>query len=171
VSNEVKMKKSNIHKQIQENMLLYLDGDLEEAEAKKVQSHVAICPHCSRMLEDYRQLWKDPSLEQISVPSQRLWNNIWARICERGKSGLFLWKLGQLARTYAFPVFMAVMISLAAAAGAFIGLSGGRLPDQSSAWLGPSSTMAEELKLGLFDIAPTGSLTEIFSSLVTPGSE
>lgn len=63
-------------------MLLCLDGDLGEAEAKLVRSHADACPACSQMLKNYRQLWKHSSESKEAVPSQKLWNHIQARLNE-----------------------------------------------------------------------------------------
>ncbi len=156
------MKKSNIHKQIQANMLLYLDGDLGKAESEKVRGHAARCPECARILENCRRLWTRESLEEETVPSQRLWNNIEARLDETRQPRAFFFKLDELAHRYAFPAVMAVLIFLAAAAGAVIGSSGERPSTESIAGLRRSAAADEEFKLGLFDISPPGSLTEIF---------
>lgn len=157
------MKKSNTHKQIQEKIILYLDGDLGKAEAEKVRSHAERCPECSRVLENCRRLWTQTSFEKEAVPSQRLWNNIEVRLDETRQPRAFFFKLDELVHRFAFPVVMAVLISLAAAAGVVIGSSGGQPSAESIAGLRPSAAAAdEEFKLGLFDISPPGSLTEIF---------
>lgn len=156
------MKKSGIHKQIQRKMLLYLDGDLREAEAELVRSHADACPVCSQMLENYRRLWKHPYESKEAVPSQKLWNHIQARLNEMEDTRPFFLQLRGFIHRYAFPVFMAVMVSLAVAAGAVIGSSGRQLSFKSSSGLIRDGNIAEELQLGLFDIAPPGSLTEIF---------
>lgn len=164
MSNEVKMKKSGIHKQLQHKMILYLDGDLEEAEAEKVRSHVNSCPACFQMLEDYRRWWKNEPLSEKAVPSQKLWHNIQARLAAMGKPRPLRFKLNEWIHCYAFPVFISVMISLAVAAGAVIGSTSRQLSNEL-----PPAAAAEEFKLSLFDIAPPGSLAEIFDSPVQPG--
>jgi anti-sigma factor RsiW len=170
VSKEVKMKKSNIHKQIQEKMILYLDGDLDKAEAEKVRSHADRCPECARVLENCRRLWTQESFEEEAVPSQRLWNNIEARLDETRQPRAFFFKLDEWVHRFAFPVAMAVLISLAAAAGVVIGSSGGQPSAESIAGLNPSAAAAdEEFKLGLFDISPPGSLTGIFGGRAESG--
>ncbi len=156
------MRKSNIHKRIQERMLLYLDGELEKGDEKKVRNHLSGCPECSRRLEIYRRLWKDVSGSKEDVPSQRLWNHIQARLGEIEKPRLFFSQWKEVITRYAFPVFMAVTVSLAVAAGAAIGSSGRPFFFESSADLRPHGAIEEEFGLNLFDIAPPGSLTEIF---------
>lgn len=155
------MKNSNSHKQIQEKMLLYLDGDLEKAEAQKVRIHVDRCPECARILENSKRLWTQAPFEVKAVPSQRLWNNIQARLEDAGQPRRFFFKPAEWVQRFAFPVTMAVLISLAAAAGAVIGSSGRQPAAETAAALKSPVAAAEEFKLGLFDISLPGSLIEI----------
>lgn len=163
------MKKPDIHQKIQKKMLLYLDGDLEEAEAKKVHNHIKSCPACSRRLEIYMRLWRDAPASEKPAPSQRLWNNIQARLDEVKEPRTFSFQLREIISRYAYPLFMVIMVCLAVAAGAAIGSFGRQSSLETSADFSQSGAISKELELGLFDIAPPGSITEIFDGAVQNG--
>lgn len=155
------MKKDGLHKKIQRKMLLYLDHELPEKERELVHNHVKGCSDCSRMLEFYERLWKKlPSAEK--VPPPYLWEKLRNRLAGIERSSPFSFRMQQFLRRYAFSAFLAVLISFAVAAGAFIGSPSGPPSFESAASIRQTSSPAEEFELGRFDIIPPGSVAEIF---------
>jgi len=71
-----------IHKQIEENLLLYLDGDLPAREMASVQKHLEHCSSCKEHLDLLSDLWKAEAAATRENPSPFLWTRLEARIDE-----------------------------------------------------------------------------------------
>jgi len=162
------MKKDGKHKKIQRKILLYLDNELREKERELVRNHLQNCPYCSRTLEVYERLWKKlPSAEK--VPPPYLWEKLQNRLARIEKSSLFSFRLQQFLRRYAFSAFLAILISFAVAAGAFIGSPSSSPSFELAAYIRQTSGPAEEFELDRFSISPPGSLPDIYDELESAG--
>ena len=49
--------------------MLYLEGQLEEHEAKALEAHMALCAACRRELEDSRRVWELMGDLEVPEPS------------------------------------------------------------------------------------------------------
>ncbi|WP_431163069.1 HEAT repeat domain-containing protein [Flagellimonas beolgyonensis] len=60
------------NKHIDELIPDYLDGSLKGEDLRKMEQHLAECPHCQKELEEMKQLFNAFGDDQIEVPSERL---------------------------------------------------------------------------------------------------
>jgi hypothetical protein len=69
---------------------VYFDGELPSPWKEKMESHIAICPHCAKQLQIYRDLSlassgkKAPSVEDAALVSAR--DRVWQKL-EQGADG------------------------------------------------------------------------------------
>lgn len=65
----------------QENLSLFLDGELGETEAAGIRTHLSLCPECTRVCEDFAAILDSCKLEELTdeiVPPNP--NALWCRI-------------------------------------------------------------------------------------------
>lgn len=61
--------------EVKEKITLFIEGELEEEEARKIHQHIVTCPECSRLFEELRHLI--PLLPSLAVePSEALINRL-----------------------------------------------------------------------------------------------
>jgi predicted anti-sigma-YlaC factor YlaD len=65
---------------IKNQLLLYLDNELEPAQQQAVQNHLANCLHCTEHLHQLTQFWGSPEVIESVEPSPWLWSRIAARL-------------------------------------------------------------------------------------------
>ncbi|MEE2708246.1 MAG: zf-HC2 domain-containing protein [Gemmatimonadota bacterium] len=66
------------HKNIQQNLILYLEGEMPEAERTIVRTHLELCPHCRQNLETLSSVWLQTPVNETPPPF--LWTRVEARI-------------------------------------------------------------------------------------------
>jgi len=64
------------HKKIQKRFLLYIDGDLSEAEKLMLDQHLDECDDCKRHFEELANIWKEERKLEQPLPSPALWYNL-----------------------------------------------------------------------------------------------
>ena len=65
----------------QENLSLYLDGELDEIRAAGIRTHLSVCAECARVCEDFAAILDSCKLEELAdeiVPPNP--NALWCRI-------------------------------------------------------------------------------------------
>ncbi len=74
-------------------MMAYLDSELDDTQNKMLQEHLALCPQCSKELEEFKSLKSMTDNITLSVPEdqvwQRYWDNVYNRL-ERGMGWMFM---------------------------------------------------------------------------------
>ena len=66
------------HENTQQNLILYLEGELPEAERTIVRTHLEQCPHCRQYLETLSSVWQQTPARETPPPF--LWTRVEARI-------------------------------------------------------------------------------------------
>ncbi|HUG41611.1 MAG TPA: zf-HC2 domain-containing protein [Longimicrobiales bacterium] len=66
----------------------YVDGDLPEREARRLEEHVARCPSCAAALEELRALVGAAGSLPDVPPERDLWPGIEARLASRSSEGV-----------------------------------------------------------------------------------
>lgn len=64
------------HKKIQKKFLLYIDGDLSEAEKLLIDQHLDECADCKRHFEELANIWSEERILESPLPSQALWYDL-----------------------------------------------------------------------------------------------
>jgi hypothetical protein len=68
------------HSSIQNKLLLYLDGSLNDADMSEVEKHLPQCPHCKNQLAVLSSIWKQETAVEKLTPTPFLWTKIENRI-------------------------------------------------------------------------------------------
>ena len=80
-------------KKYQQQMMEYLDGELDRQGREDVDSHLARCIACRREWESMQKLKKITSSMQLAQPEEEVWKMYWEQVynrLERGLAWIFL---------------------------------------------------------------------------------
>lgn len=69
-------------------MMALLDGEIEEAQRKDLERHLARCYACAKELEGFRQLKEVTEGVTLMEPESRIWQEYWSRVYNRIERGL-----------------------------------------------------------------------------------
>lgn len=61
----------------------YIDGELKDPDLKRFEEHLAGCPHCRKLVRDYRRLKEVTTEMRFKDPPQDIWNSYWQRVFHR----------------------------------------------------------------------------------------
>jgi len=101
----------DICEQWREAAMAYLDGELEMPELERFEGHLASCPTCARVLEEYKQVKEVTGKMKLPEPSPEYWEEYPKGIVAKMSRGLgwifyvagllilFLYSLYQLLRS------------------------------------------------------------------------
>jgi len=143
------------HKHIQKRLLLYLDGELPRREMNKIRAHLTECSSCYRQAELLKSLWKLDSVPARELPPPFLWAKLKSRIEQDPQSfrSVKNWSTR----------FVPLSVRIAAALGAILlgvylasPTRGNQFSESSS--LNELKAFAQEFRLDMFDIAPSGTV-------------
>ncbi|MCK4385851.1 MAG: zf-HC2 domain-containing protein [candidate division Zixibacteria bacterium] len=111
-------------KNIKKNLVLFLENELTEEQRVEIENHLKICPDCSRLLEEFSQLWGDLERPEKIQPSPYFWTRLKQRVIgyEEGKKPVLGW-LGGLIGWARPAVAVAVLLICI-----FLGYSLGNFP-------------------------------------------
>jgi predicted anti-sigma-YlaC factor YlaD len=73
VSYHIRKGKVMKHKKIQKRFLLYIDGDLPEAEKLLIDQHLNECSICKKHFEGLANIWNEERTLEQPLPSPALW--------------------------------------------------------------------------------------------------
>lgn len=146
------------HKDIQERMLLYLDGDLPESEDQAIRDHLLHCTLCSRQLKLLAAAWRSEDTSERAQPPPYLWSRIERRMREHEEEQIALPDWREIMKRYV----LRPLPALAAVAAVVMGIYIGSLSTGSESWRSRIADQrfepAEEFGLDQFDLVPPGSL-------------
>lgn len=76
----------------------YLDDELTELEAVRVERHLQGCGHCSRELQEFRKLKEVTHDMRVIVPEDKYWDQYWSNVYNRleRKVGWILISMGSI---------------------------------------------------------------------------
>jgi anti-sigma factor RsiW len=143
------------HKHIQKRLLLYLDGELPRWEMNKIRAHLSECSSCYRQAELLKSLWKLDSLPARELPPPFLWAKLKIRIEQNSQSfqSVKNWS------TRLIPLSVRIAAALTAILlGVYLAspTKGNQFSESSSP--NELKAFAQEFRLDMFDIAPSGTL-------------
>lgn len=64
------------HKKVQKKFLLYIDGDLFEAERLLIERHLNECSECKEHFDELAKIWNEERTLEQPLPSQALWYDL-----------------------------------------------------------------------------------------------
>lgn len=71
-----------------EQLMGYLDGELNEEQKKLLEQHLSQCSDCKQELEDFRRLIAVTSDVTLREPEQKLWDQYWSNLYNRLERGI-----------------------------------------------------------------------------------
>jgi predicted anti-sigma-YlaC factor YlaD len=69
-------------KHVKKNLVSFLENKLSQKQRSENEDHLKICPDCSRLLEEFSQLWKALEAPAKVEPSPYFWTRLKQRIIE-----------------------------------------------------------------------------------------
>lgn len=146
------------HTDVQERLLLYLDGDLPEEQIQRMREHLSDCTKCARQRDLLAGTWLPEIKRSKLQPSPVLWTKLIERIEEYEHIPAFLrGAKGALQTVMVRPIAIP-----AAIAALLLGMYLGTPPDQNRNSQPPSSTQpvasGDDLGLDQFDVIPPAAL-------------
>jgi predicted anti-sigma-YlaC factor YlaD len=98
-------------KNIKKNLVSFLENELTEEQRVEIENHIKICPDCSRLLEEFSQLWGVVQRREKIQPSPYFWTRMMQRIgeYEEGRKAAF-GRLGGLVRWTRLAIAIAVLV-------------------------------------------------------------
>jgi hypothetical protein len=64
------------HSEIEKNLIVYIDGSIDERRRCQVEEHLSECPRCSDKLAILADAWNNSSKYQKFEPSHFIWSKI-----------------------------------------------------------------------------------------------
>ena len=157
-------------KNVKKNLVLFLENELPEERRVEMQNHLKTCPDCSRLLEEFSQLWGTLEHRERIQPSPYFWTRLKQRIVEyeEGRKPVLGWFEG-LVRWARPAVGVAVLLICV-----FLGYSLGNLPQAN----GQTASQLDQRTIALeqfFDShylnplvdLPTGSIEATYLDMIS----
>jgi predicted anti-sigma-YlaC factor YlaD len=158
-------------KNVKKSLVPFLENELPEERRVEMENHLKICPDCSRLLEEFSQLWETLEHREKAQPSPYLWTKLKQRIIEyeEGRGPLFGWLEGLVRWTRPAIAIVVLLICI------FAGYSLGNLPQSANgqtAYQADQRTIALEqffdsYNLSLLDNLPTGSIEATYLNVIS----
>ena len=147
-----------IHKEIQEQLLLYIDGELPDEEMHQIRDHLSACAVCAQRRDELASLWRSETRSDKVKPSPFLWTRLQARIKEYEQTPAFAWDLKRSMQRIPLRPFPALAVIAAIVVGIYIGKPREPGRDERAQSVSQLVGSADELGLDQFDVIPPGAL-------------
>ena len=144
---------------VKKSLVPFLENELSEEQRGEVESHVGICPDCSRLLEEFSQLWQTLAHREKIQPSPHFWIRLKQRVVEyeEGKKPVWGWLEGLAGWARPAVAVAALVICV------FLGYSLGNFPQSANgqtAYQVDERTVALEQFLDSYNLDPAVGLPE-----------
>lgn len=158
MSNFWKGKPGMTHGEIQQQLLLYLDGELTDEEMHHIQEHLSSCAVCTRRRDKLASVWRSESRLERVKPSPFLWTRLEAGIKEYEQTPRFVWEMGRTMRQMPLRPLPALALLAAIVVGIYVGTPREPQREDWTESLSQLASSAGELGLDQFDVIPPGAL-------------
>ena len=158
-------------KKIKKNLVSFLENELPEEQRVEMENHLRICPDCSRLLEEFSQLWEPLEHRERIQPPPYLWTRLKQRIIEyeEGREPVLGWLEGMIH--WARPAVAVAVLLICI----FTGYSLGNFPRSANgqtAYQVDERTIALEqffdsYHLSLLDDLSTGSIEATYLDVIS----
>jgi predicted anti-sigma-YlaC factor YlaD len=158
-------------KNVQKNLALYLEKNLTKSMEEELENHFELCPTCSRLLEEFSQLWEALGQREKIQPSPYFWTRLKQRVVEyeEGRKPVWGWLEGLVG--WARPAVAVAVLLICV----FLGYSLGNFPQAVN---GQTTSQVDERTLALqefFDShyltplnnLPTGSIEATYLEMIS----
>lgn len=69
-------------------MMACLDDELNEADRRRFDEHLASCAHCAREMEEFKRLKQMTDDIALAEPEDRIWDQYWGNVYNRMERGV-----------------------------------------------------------------------------------
>jgi anti-sigma factor RsiW len=146
------------HKEIQKQLLLYLDGELPDEEMHQIRDHLSACAVCAQHRDELASVWQSETRSEKVKPSPFLWTRLQARIKEYEQTPAFVWDLKRSMQQIPLHPFPALAVIAAIVVGIYIGTPRGSQRNDRAQLAIRSLGAVEDFGLDQFDVIPPGAL-------------
>jgi predicted anti-sigma-YlaC factor YlaD len=158
-------------KNVKKNFVSLLENELPEEQRVEIENHIKICPDCSRLLEEFSQLWQTVEHREKIQPSPYFWTRLKQRIIEyeEGRKPFWGWLEGVVGWVRPAVAVAVLLVCI------FLGYSLGNFPEsangQTEYQVDERATALEQLfdsynldpSIGL----PTGSIEATYLDMIS----
>jgi predicted anti-sigma-YlaC factor YlaD len=142
---------------IKKSLMPFLENELPEERRVEMENHLKICPECSRLLEEFSQLWQTMAHPEKIQPSPYFWTRLKQRIIgyEEGRKPVWGWLGGLVGWARPAVAVAALLICI------FLGYSLGDFPQPvngQTAYQGDERAVALEEFFDSYNLDPSISL-------------
>ena len=158
-------------KNVKKNLVSFLENELPEEQRVQMEKHFKICPHCSRLLEGFSELWEALEYREKIQPSPYFWTRLKQRIIEyeEGRKPVLGWLGGLVGWARPIVAVVALLICI------FTGYSLGNFPQSvngQTAYQGDERTIALEQFFDSYNLdplidLPTGSIEATYLDMIS----
>lgn len=146
------------HKKIQKRFLLYIDGDLPEAEKLLMEQHLTECSSCKNHFGGLANIWNEErKLEQL-LPSPALWYALKNRMEE--KTGNPIRAAITNAKFLLNTAFTVGVVVFAILTGSWFGTKLNPQTGSNNNSLALMENTRDEFGMSYFDVVPPNSITK-----------
>ena len=146
------------HTEIQQQLLLYLDGELPDKDMHQIREHLSACADCAQRRDELAAIWRSEGRLDKEKPSPFLWTRLQARINEYQQTPAFVWHLKRTMQRIPLRPFPALAVIAAIVVGIYIGTPQESQRNDRAQRAVQSLGAVQDLGLDQFDVIPPSSL-------------
>ena len=146
------------HKKIQKRFLLYIDGDLPEAEKLLIEQHLTECSSCKKHFEELANIWNEERKLEPMLPPPALWYDLKNRMEEKtGNPNRAVINNAKFLLNTAFTVGVVVFAILT---GSWFGSKLNPQTGSNNNSFALMENTRDEFGMSYFDVVPPNSITK-----------
>ena len=158
-------------RKVKENLAFFLENELPEEQRIRMEDHLKNCLHCSRLLEEFSQLWQGVRQPERIGPSPYFWTRLEQRIVEyeEARKPVFRWIEGlvRLARPAVAAAAALVCILLGYSLGNFPQQVNGQTVSQVDERTAAVEEFFDSDYLNPLSDLPTGSIVTTYLEMIS----
>ena len=150
------------HRNVQNGLLLYLDGELAESARRDIEQHLTQCDKCQTYLASLKSVWLTPSPHIVETPPH-LWLQVASRLQE-SKNASPMWESLMGRKPWLIPSsLMAATLIVGILIGAYLGnLSDPTATAQAPVVAAEADSVLNAAYVDSFKDIPAGSVGSVY---------
>lgn len=150
------------HRKVQNQLLLYLDGELSESVRNDIEQHLMQCDACQTYLVSLKSVWLTPSRIAVETPPH-LWSQVAARLQESKKTSPLRGSLADRQPWLVPSSLMAATLIVGIIIGAYLGnLSEPSVTAQPAVVAADTDSVLNAAYVDSFKDIPAGSIGSVY---------
>lgn len=165
MSNPIRKGKVMKHKKIQKRFLLYIDGDLPEAEKRLIEQHLTECSSCKKHYKELANIWNEERILEQLLPSPVLWYDLKNRIEGEIRKPFLIRILISNTKLFLNTAFTVVVVAFAILTGSWFGNRLNPRTEAKNNLYSQAENIRDDFGMSYFDVVLPNSITkDIFLS-------